>query len=67
MVGEAIKTYLTENGIMQSFLSEKSGIAPSALSKMLAGTQKIEIMDYIHICQALKVSTSKFLPDTTKG
>ena len=62
MVGQAIKTYLTENGIMQSFLSEKTGIPQPALSKMLAGTQKIEIMEYYRICQALKVDMNKFLP-----
>ena len=61
MVGQRIKAYLTENGIKQSFLSEKTDIPDAILSKMLAGQRKITVEEYYSICQALKVQMSIFL------
>ena len=63
MVGQRIKAYLAENGIKQSFLSEKTGIDNSILSQMLAGNRKIEVMEYYRICKALKVDCLTFLAD----
>ena len=63
MVGQRIKAYLKENGIMQSFLSEKIGLPDDIVSKMLAGTRKIEVTEYYQICQALKVPFETFLSD----
>lgn len=61
MVGQRIKAYLLENGIKQSFLSEKTEIPEPILSKMFAGQRKINVEEYYSICQALKVEMSYFL------
>lgn len=61
MVGQRIKAYLTENGIKQSFLSEKTDIPDPILSKMLAEQRKITVEEYYSICQALKVQMPFFL------
>lgn len=61
MVGQNIKSYLAENGIKQTFLSEKTNIPNSILSAMLSGTRKIEVMEYFKICQALKVDMMTFI------
>ena len=63
MVGQRIKAYLTENGIKQSFLSEKTDIWDDVLSKMLSGSRKIEVMEYYRICKALKVDMTTFIAE----
>lgn len=63
MVGQRIKNYLIENGIKQTFLSEKSDIPNSILAAMLSGKRKIEVMEYVRICQALKVDMRTFLDE----
>ena len=63
MVGQRIKSYLTENGIRQSFLSEKTNIPSSIMTAILNGTRKIEVMEYYRICTALKVDMMTFIAD----
>ena len=63
MVGQRIKAYLTENGIKQRFLSEKTKIPAPTLTAMLSGVRKIEVMEYYSICQALKVDMTTFVED----
>lgn len=63
MVGQRIKRYLSENGIKQSFLSEKTNIPQPTLVAMLSETRKIEVMEYFRICQALKVDMTTFIED----
>ena len=61
MVGKRIKAYLAENGIKQSFLSEKTGISNDVLSKILAGTRDLKAIEYARICRALKVDFETFI------
>ena len=63
MVGQRIKAYLAENGIKQSFLTEKTGIPAPIITFMLAGDRRIEVMEYYKICQALKVDMTTFIED----
>jgi len=63
MVGQRIKKYLIENGIKQSFLTEKTGIPNPILSVMLSGSRKIEVTEYYKICMALKVDLLTFLEE----
>ena len=60
MVGQRIKDYLTENGIKQSFLSDKTEIPEPILSKMFAEQRKITVEEYRSICQALKIPMGFF-------
>lgn len=63
MVGQRIKAYLEENGIRQNFVAEKAGISDSIMTAILAGTRRIEIMEYYRICTALKVDMMTFIAD----
>jgi transcriptional regulator with XRE-family HTH domain len=63
MVGERIKRYLTENGIKQSFLCEKIGIAPSQLSDICNKGRSIDCVLYYKICKALNQPLEAFLED----
>lgn len=63
MVGQRIKAYLVDNGIKQTFLSEKTGIPSPIITAMLSGQRRIEVMEYYQICRALKVDFMTFIAD----
>ena len=63
MVGQRIKAYLDDHGIKQTFLSEKASLPQPILSAILAGNRKIEIMEYVRICNALQVDFMTFIAD----
>ena len=56
-----IKNYLNENGISQTWLSNKTGIPMPKLNLSLNGNRKIPLEEYELICGALNVNTDKFL------
>ncbi len=62
MKGSDIKKYLMENGIKQSYVSEKSGIPASILNMMLNDNRKIEANEYMKICDAIGVPLEQFKP-----
>jgi transcriptional regulator with XRE-family HTH domain len=70
-VGSKIKVYLTDHGITQTFLSNKTGIALPKLNMSLNGNRRLEFDEYERICGALDVGTDKFLepklPDTVEN
>ena len=51
-----------ENGIKQSYVSEKSGIPASILNMMLNDNRKIEANEYMKICDAIGVPLEQFKP-----
>lgn len=53
-VAKNIKNYLDSNGILQTFISDKTGIPNSTLSNMLNGKRKIMVEEYFAICEALQ-------------
>ena len=63
MVGKKIGQYLTENGIKQSFVAEKVGIAPSQMSDICKKGRGIDCVLYYKICKALNVSLETFLEE----
>lgn len=60
-VGQKIKSYLKENGISQTFVSEKTQIPLTKLNMSLNGNRKLDFEEYELICGALSVGTDKFL------
>ena len=62
LVRDAIKRYLNENGIKQSYLAEKIGMSAPTLSALLNGKRSFEIEEYINICNALKLPFDFFMP-----
>lgn len=63
MVGAKIKDYLTEKGIKQSFLAEKTGLTNSQVSDICIHDRKIDCIEYYKICRALEVDLDFFLKD----
>lgn len=62
-VGERIGLYLSQNGIKQSFLAEKTGIPDSVISTIVNKGRKIEVMEYYKICKALNVEMATFIDE----
>ena len=67
MRGKDIKDYLIKNGIKQSYIAEKVGIPENIFSMMLNDKRRIEVNEYMRICDALGVSLDEFRIDTTKS
>jgi len=63
LFGIKIKTYLDDNGIRYTHVSEKTGIPMDILSLLLSGKRKVEAAEYLAICDALKVPLTKFADD----
>jgi len=66
VVGEKIKNYLEQNGIKQTFLSEKTGIPMAKLNLSLNGKRRLDFDEYVNICSALALRTDFFL-EAKKG
>lgn len=62
MKGSDIKAYLIENGIKQSYVSEKTGISAPILNAILNNNRKIEANEYMRICDAIGVPLEQFQP-----
>lgn len=60
-VGLKIKSYLKDNGISQTFVSEKTGIPLAKLNLSLNGNRRLDFGEYELICGALSVGADKFL------
>lgn len=63
MVGQRIKTYLEEHGLIAKFVAEKVEIPYQQFMGILNGTRKIELMEYCRICKFLKVDLKKFITE----
>ena len=63
MVGKRISEYLTNNGIKQSFVAEKVGIAPSQMSDICNKGRNIDCVLYYKICKTLNVPFETFLEE----
>lgn len=66
MKGSDIKKHLEEKGIKQSYVSEKTGIPAPILNMMLNGNRKIEVNEYMKICDAIGVPLDQFKLEKTK-
>jgi len=61
MVKDNIRQYLANNGISQTFVSQRTGIHISKVNAILKSTRSLNIEDYALICQALKVPLDTFV------
>ena len=62
-IGEKIKAYVDEHGIMQKFLAEKAGITPSQMSLVMSGQRTLNVIEYYNICKALNVPMEYFMEE----
>lgn len=63
LFGIKIKTYLDDNGIRYTHVSEKTGIPMDILNLLLNGKRKVEATEYFVICNVLNVPLTKFADD----
>lgn len=70
MKGSDIKVYMAENGLKQTHIAEKAGIPKPIFCMMLNDKRKIEVNEYMRICDAIGVPLDQFkphIPDKTKS
>ena len=67
MVRERIVSFIRENGIKQSFICEKTGMKPQAVSAIMNLKRNIEVDEYCSICSALNVPLSYFVDSRPDG
>ncbi len=60
-VGKKIKLYMNENGISQTFVSNKTNIPLPKLNLSLNGNRRMTFDEYELICGVLNVGIDKFL------
>ncbi len=60
MIAKAIREYMKENGIKQSFICDKTGMTRHSISSALKGERKLSIEEYARICKALNVPYNYF-------
>ena len=58
---QKISKYITENGIKQKYISEKSGIPENALSMILNGKRKLDADEFVEIILVLGVDANYFI------
>lgn len=56
MLGIYLKQYMKKQGILQKFISEKTGISLEKLGEILDGRRKMEVVEYYDICAAMGAS-----------
>lgn len=62
-IGQKIRDYADEHGVMNKFLAEKAEVTNTKISLILNGKQEIGLIEYYKICQALNVPMETFLED----
>ena len=60
--GSDIKVYLVENGLKQAHIAKKAGIPEPIFCMMLNDKRRIEVNEYMRICDAIGVPLEQFKP-----
>ena len=60
-LGAAIKNYITEHGLKQKTIAEKSGFTVQTFNAVMNGQRKLEATEYFKVCDALGVSLDYFV------
>ena len=60
MKGSDIKVYLVEHGLKQAHIAKRAGISEPILCMMLNDKRRIEVNEYMRICDAIGVPLEQF-------
>lgn len=60
-VGDAITTYLHDNGISKAHVATRAGISRSRMTDITKNHKVMSLPEYLAICNALKVKVTEFL------
>lgn len=61
-IHEKLNNCINKKGLKQVFVSEKSGIPPDRLSKVLNGKRRLTADDFLRICIAIDEDPNNFRP-----
>lgn len=59
-IHERLNNRINEKGLKQKFVSEKSGIPPDRLSKVLRGVRKMTADEFLKICVVIDEDPNTF-------
>lgn len=59
-INERLNDYVTENGIKQGFIAQKTGLSADTVSKILNGKRRIMADEFLDICAALSIDPNMF-------
>ena len=59
-INERLSVYVSENGIKQVYIAQKTGLTPDTVSKMLNGSRRIRADEFLLICNALNIDPNVF-------
>lgn len=63
-IGLKIGQYLKDQGIKQTFISDRTGLSPTVVSYVCSGrSKKVDAITYYKICKALGVDMLTFIAD----
>lgn len=60
--GSDIKVYLVKKGLKQSHIAKKAGIPEPIFCMILNDKRRIEVNEYMRICDAIGVPLEQFKP-----
>jgi len=60
-INEALNAYVSERGIKQNFISEKTGLSVDAVSRILNSKRKISAEEFLKICDAIDLDPRMLL------
>lgn len=60
-LGAAIKAYITEHGLKQKNIAEKSGFTVQTFNAVMNGQRKLEATEYFKVCDALQIPLDYFV------
>lgn len=55
-VRDNIRNYIRDKGLTQSIMAERAGMTPAKLSATLLKKRKLEVGEFIGLCEAMGVS-----------
>ena len=59
-INEWLNAYVSENGIKQIYIAQKTGLTPDTVSKILNGSRGILADEFLLICSALNIDPNVF-------
>ena len=59
-INERLNEYVTENGIKQIHIAQKTGLSPDTVSKILNNNRRILADEFLLICTALEIDPNIF-------
>lgn len=59
-INEKINEIISRKGLKQSYIVQKTGIAPTAMSNIVNGKRKIYACEFLSLCDVLGVNPNEF-------